>query len=496
MDTKLNLTKTTASVLLLLILSFYTCFAQGNRGEKTAWHGFDRYDYVISEETFQLTPVKATPQEGNGVRTPEKGTRRCIVVVPKQVAEGNPWTWRGCYWDHAPQAEIELLKRGFHVVYITTDPDETWDVWYKFLRKEYGLAPKPAFIGMSRGGANAYTWGTNHPDKVLAICADNPGLSPANLMKMDALADNDVPILNICGSIDPILHNTYAIQGIYHANGGRMSVLIKDGMAHHPHSLRNPNVIADFIEQSFAEKERLRPAFVPERYKKTAFYSTKPNYRYSESEQVWITQWGPYFTGSYDKYSFSLRGVEGAVSVITPKQAAVGNPWVYRCDQPDGHSAVDMELLAQGFYIVIAPVPYNADGPIFDHWNIVYDYLVEKGFSSEPVLAGRGAATGEMYAWAIENPGKTSCIYGENPILRSSLAKIQPMDNLKSLATAKVPIIHVCGASDPNLKTQTNEVKKRYAGKMTLIIDKDRGHYPIEPNEPAKIAKLIMQTIK
>lgn len=170
--------------------------------------------------------------------------------------------------------------------------------------------------------------------------------------------------------------------------------------------------------------------------------------------------------------------------------------YVISCDQPDGHSAVDMELLAQGFYIVIAPVPYNADGPIFDHWNIVYDYLVEKGFSSKPVLAGRGAATGEMYTWAIENPGKTSCIYGENPILRSSLAKIQPMDNLKSLATAKIPIIHVCGASDPNLKTQTNEVKKRYAGKMTLIIDKDRGHYPIEPNDPAKIAKLITQTIK
>ena len=496
MNTRLNLVKTTASGLLLLIFSLYPCYAQENRGEKTAWHGFDRYDYVINEETLQLTPVKATPQEGNGVKAPEKGTRRCIVVVPKQAAEGKPWTWRGCYWDHAPQAEIELLKRGFHVAYITTDPDETWDVWYKFLTKEYGLSPKPAFIGMSRGGANAYTWGTSHPDKVLAICADNPGLSQTSLMKMDQLAANDVPILNICGSIDPILHNTYAVQGLYHANGGRMSVLIKDGTAHHPHSLRNPNIIADFIEQSFAEKERPLPAFVPERNKKTAFYGAKPDYRYAESEQVWITQWGPYFTSSYDKYSFSLRGVEGSVSVILPKQAAPGNPWVYRCDQPDGHSTVDLELLAQGFHIVVAPVPYNADGPILDHWNIVYDYLVEKGFSSKPVLAGRGAATGEMYVWAIENPAKISCIYGENPILRSSLAKVQPMDNLKPLAAAKIPIIHACGGLDPNLKAQTNEVKKRYAGKMTVIIDRDRGHYPVEPNEPAKIATLIIQSVK
>jgi hypothetical protein len=126
----------------------------------------------------------------------------------------------------------------------------------------------------------------------------------------------------------------------------------------------------------------------------------------------------------------------------------------------------------------------------------VYDYLTGKGFSPKPVLAGRGAATGEVYVWGIENPGKVSCIYGENPILRSSLAKVQPMDNLKPLATAKVPLIHVSGSLDPNLKTQTNEVKKRYSGKMTVIVDPGRGHYPLEPNDPAKIAGLIEQTVK
>ena len=220
-------------------------------GEKTDWHGFDRYDFVMSEATLQIKPIKATQREGAGVAGPEKGMRRCIVVVPKQAAEGNPWSWRGCYWDHQPQAEIELLKRGFHIAYITTDPDQTWEVWYDFLVHEHGLSPKPAFIGMSRGGANSFTWGTEHPDKVLAICADNPGLSQKALMGMDKLAGQDIPILNICGSIDPILNNTYAIQGVYHGNGGRMSVLIKDGTAHHPHSLRDPSIIADFIEQAY-----------------------------------------------------------------------------------------------------------------------------------------------------------------------------------------------------------------------------------------------------
>jgi pimeloyl-ACP methyl ester carboxylesterase len=493
MRTKQHLKKSRVLLFLLSIFFFHPCQAQEN---KTSWHGFDRYDFVLNEETSQLTPIKATPQEGNGVNGPQAGTRRCIIVVPKQAASGNPWTWRGCYWDHAPQAEIELLKRGFHVAFITTDPDETWDVWYKFLTKEYGLSPKPAFIGMSRGGANAYTWGTNHPDKVLAICADNPGLSQTSLMKMDLLAANDVPLLNICGSIDPILHNTYAVQSIYHANGGRMSVIVKDGTAHHPHSLSNPNIIADFIEQSFLEQKETPPAFLPEKYKRTAFYSAKIKYEYADSEKVWLTQWGPYFSGSYSKYSFSLQGVEGSVSVFVPKQTAPGNPWVYRCDQLDGNSSVDLELLAKGFHIVVGPVPYNADGLLLNHWNIVYNHLTEKGFSAKPVLAGRGAATGEVYVWAIENPDKVSCIYGENPILRSSLAKVQPMDNLAPLAKAGIPIIHACGSLDPNLKTQTNEVKKRYSGKMTIVPDAGRGHYPLEPNDPVKVAGLIVQTIK
>jgi pimeloyl-ACP methyl ester carboxylesterase len=494
MNSKLMMT--IALGLLSSVLFLCPSRAQDFRGEKTSWHGFDRYDFVINETTLQIKSIKATPEEGNGVKAPEKGTRRCIVVAPKQAAAGKPWSWRGCYWDHAPQAEIELLKRGFHIAYITTDPDKTWDVWYDFLIQEYGLSPKPAFIGMSRGGANSYTWGTTHPDKVSAICADNPGLSQKSLMMMDLLAENDVPILNICGSIDPILHNTYAIQGIYNASGGRMSVLIKDGTAHHPHSLSNPNIIADFIEQSFTEKQQDNPSFLPERFKKANFYSAKVNYEFAESEKVWISKWGPYFTGSYGKYSFSLEGVEGSISVYTPKQAAPGNPWVFRCDQLDGNSAVDLELLAKGFHIVVGPVPYNADGPILKHWDIVYNYLIGKGFSPKPVLAGRGAATGEIYVWAIENPDKVACIYGENPILRSSLAKVQPLDNLKPLASAKVPLIHACGSLDPNLKTQTGEVKKRYAGKMTVVVDAGRGHYPIEPDEPAKIANLIEQTIK
>ncbi|HEX2751324.1 MAG TPA: hypothetical protein VHM91_25165, partial [Verrucomicrobiales bacterium] len=126
-------------------------------GGKSAWHdGFERYDYMMDEATLAITPFQAPEGEKFGVKDPAKGQRRCIVVVPKQAAEGAPWSWQGCYWDHQPQAEVELLRRGFHVAYIsanaTLKPGKEWDAWYAFLTEKHGLSKKPAFIGMSRGG--------------------------------------------------------------------------------------------------------------------------------------------------------------------------------------------------------------------------------------------------------------------------------------------------------------------------------------------------------
>src|SRR2546422_9979682 len=89
-------------------------------GEKTTWHdGFDRYDYLMDEASFAITPFKQPDSEKFAVGNPPKGQRRCIVVVPRQTAPGHPWTWQGCYWDHEPQTEDELRRRGFHIALLT-----------------------------------------------------------------------------------------------------------------------------------------------------------------------------------------------------------------------------------------------------------------------------------------------------------------------------------------------------------------------------------------
>jgi hypothetical protein len=42
-------------------------------GEKTTWHGFDRYDFPMDESDLSIKPHQATPNERNGVRTQVKG---------------------------------------------------------------------------------------------------------------------------------------------------------------------------------------------------------------------------------------------------------------------------------------------------------------------------------------------------------------------------------------------------------------------------------------
>jgi hypothetical protein len=468
-------------------------------GEKTAWHGFDRFDFVMDDAALTVQPIKASPDEGNGINGEVKGQLRCVVVVPQEAAPGKPWSWRGRYFDHEPQAEMELLKRGFHIGFIQSDAGKPWDAWYAFLTEKHGLAKKPAFIGMSGGGRNAFTWATTNPDKVSCIYADNPLITRESLMRLGELAQRDVPLLHICGSLDPLSGNhTLPVERIYQQLGGRISVMIKDGAGHHPHSLRDPTLIADFIVQSFEQASGASPAFAGKTFTRSAFYGVENSYRDFPKEGMYITCRGPWFSGSYDRYEFKPDSTTGTVAVIVPKTAAPGKPWVLRADFVTREAVVDLALLHKGFHIVTGPRPRDPNSTVLQEWNAIYKDLIEHGFSTKPVMEGAGGAAGEAYAWAIANPEKVSCIYGENPVLRSSMSKTQPLDNLAPLANAGVHLLHLCGSLDPWLETQTRVAQKRYqelGGRITVIIKEGEGHYPLAPKEQQPVVDFIIKRV-
>ena len=293
-------------------------------GEKTAWHGFDRYDFLMDQENLSLKSIKAAPDERNGIKGQVNGQWRCIVVVPKEAAPGNPWSWQGCYWDHEPQTEVELLRRGFHIAFVMSDPGKAWDAWYAFLTEKHGLSRKPAFIGMSRGGVNEYIWATANPDKVSCIYADNPALRPESLLKIGELARHDVPLLHICGSLDFLLQqHSLAVENIYHQLGGQITMMIKEGIAHHPHSLRDPQPIADWIVKNVERPSATPPTFAGTKFTKSYYYSTGDSYTLFPKEKTYVVCRGPVFTECYDRYDVKTDGQWGinAMTVIARKTA-------------------------------------------------------------------------------------------------------------------------------------------------------------------------------
>jgi acetyl esterase/lipase len=373
-----------------------------------------------------------------------------------------------------------------------------WDTWYKFLTEKHGLAKKAAFIGMSRGGVNEYNWGVVNPDKVACIYADNPALFDEDFAKLPALAKHDVPLLHICGSEDFLLQrHTRVVEDTYHRLGGRITVIIKEGHAHHRHSLQNAKPIADWIEQHAKPSTAKPPAFVDATFTKSYYYSLEPKFIYLKEEDSYATARGPGFTECYDRYDGPTSGKfkMGGMSIVVPKTVAPGKPWVFTGDAIERDATVEQALLAKGYHILI--VSPLGSGFTQKQWNDAYQLLVDNGFSKKPVLKGIGPKAGEAYAWAVASPDKVSCIYARNPLMKSLMAgKQQPIDNLAALAKAGVPVLHDCGALDPWLDSQTHVVEKRYKelnGKITVIVRAGEGHFPLSPKDPKSVVDFIVK---
>ena len=271
--------------------------------------------------SFEISPFHAGIAEGTGNHEQVPGKVRCLIVVPKKIAPGSPWLWRGCYWDHQPQTEIELLHRGFYIAFAGCDPGKYWDHWYQYLISTYGLSKKPAFIGMSRGGLNEYIWATKNPEKVSCIYADNPVLYPESIQRLAELAHQDVPLFHVCGSFDFLLQqNTLLVENLYRQMGGRISVMIKEGTAHHPHSLQDPQLLADWIEQNAKPVKKNIPVIQGMTFIKSWYYSFDHLYKEIPKDSVYAVCSGPAFFPCYERYDEEMGNQWGltGTTIIVP----------------------------------------------------------------------------------------------------------------------------------------------------------------------------------
>jgi pimeloyl-ACP methyl ester carboxylesterase len=265
---------------LLLAIFAFTAAAEARAadprpfpGPATTWNGFARFD-------FKVDGLDAT------------------VIAPDTPLPGRPWVWRGEFFGAFAEADVALVKAGWHLAYVKT-PDlfgapkamAKWATFHAAMVTEYGLHPKPGLIGLSRGGLYCMNWAATHPDRALAVYLDNAvcdfkswpggkgkGLgagkgSPAEWAKLLAaydfaddaaavaykrnpvdnlapLAKAKIPLLLVYGDADTVVphpENSQRVWERYTALGGPVERIVKPGQDHHPHGLKDVTPVVKFL---------------------------------------------------------------------------------------------------------------------------------------------------------------------------------------------------------------------------------------------------------
>jgi len=245
-------------------------------GAKTNWNGFARYDFK---------------SDGHSA----------IMVVPEKPLAGNPWIWRGEFFGAFADADIALVKSGWHLAYVQV-PDlfgspkaiKAWEKFHEAMVRDHGLHQRPGLIGLSRGGLYCMNWAAAHPEHTLAVYLDNavcdfkswPGGKPKGLgtgkgsppewNKMlkafdfpsdDAakaskanpvdnlapLAKAKIPLLLVYGDADtvvPSTENSDIVFARYKAMGAPIERIVKPGQDHHPHGLIDVAPVVAFFNRA------------------------------------------------------------------------------------------------------------------------------------------------------------------------------------------------------------------------------------------------------
>ncbi|MCK8485707.1 GDSL-type esterase/lipase family protein [Paenibacillus sp. MBLB2552] len=230
------------------------------------------------------------------------GGRECVVVAPQEAAPGRPWVWRSEFFGAFADADLALLKQGWHIAYCRLShlygcpyAAGQMEAFRAEVAAKYTLALKPVLFGFSRGGLYALRYAALYPDRVAALYLDAPVVdirswpggqgagrgapeewrdclaaygiaqaasSPAEaarlagevterlLAGLAAPARAGVPVLLVSGDADldvPFEENGAVLKRAYQAHGGAVTTILKPGGGHHPHSLPDVTPIVEFV---------------------------------------------------------------------------------------------------------------------------------------------------------------------------------------------------------------------------------------------------------
>lgn len=217
--------------------------------------------------------------------------------------------------------------------------------------------------------------------------------------------------------------------------------------------------------------------------------------------------------------------------VVLPKEAAQGQPWVWRGVFWGHEPQTEIAMLAKGWAVAWVGTSDLLGSPqCVKERTAFYTFLTEKhGFSKKPVLLGMSRGGLCSLAWAIANPDCVTALYLDAPVcdLRSwpggkgtspgsdgdwqnllklyglteetaAEAKISPVDTFAPLAERKIPLLFVCGDADKVVPyTEHAEVfitrYEKAGAPVQKIIKPGVDHHPHSLPDPAPIVAFMLE---
>ena len=237
-----------------------------------------------------------------------------------------------------------------------------------------------------------------------------------------------------------------------------------------------------------------------------------------------ISQWN-----GFHRRDFDVNG--RMATLVSPKNALPGSPWIWRTEFFDAFPSVDIALLGAGYHVAYVNLSNLYGAPkALDAMDGFFAFLVQtEGLSQKPVL--EGFSRGGLFAlnWAARNPDEVAALYLDAPVCdfnswpggkgKSKCSPIDwksclelyglteaealnspliPLNNLKAIAEAKIPIIAVAGDADDIVPMDENIfiLEKRYrelGGEIQLIVKPGVGHHPHSLTDPTPVVTFLLQ---
>jgi len=236
--------------------------------------------------------------------------------------------------------------------------------------------------------------------------------------------------------------------------------------------------------------------------------------------------------GEFPVNEFDFNG--RTAKIVFPKKPNDDRLWIWRARFWGHEPQTDIALLEKGFHVVYIDVAgLFGNNEAVEIWANFYKYIVEKhNLNQKTVLEGMSRGGLIIYNWAAQNTDKVFCIYADAPVcdikswpggLYSGMGSEQnwqeclnvysldkesvldfegmPLYTAVKVAEAKIPVLHVCGASDKVVPYAENTAKleekfKAAGGDIQIILKEGIGHHPHSLENPKPIVDFISKHTK